>query len=263
MTLIQVCISLILLYLSNRFISVRTRTLLPAIFYLLFVGSGVSLYEHWENIVPEICILICFFFLFNSYDQPHSQGSALNISLVLTIGSLLWEPLLFFFPIFWYGMYQFRILNFRSFFAGLIGVIVVYLFVLTWSLHVGNNEDYFLDKLPHWEDLIQVQPFQFSLREYLIGGYLFVLFIVSGVSIFISTISDKIKVLVTLSFLYFVCFVIFIALVLQPAEKSAWFSVLCLSLSFLTSDLLTLPDNEASNWTLIVTILFFTGMFFL
>jgi hypothetical protein len=263
MTLIQVGISLVLLYLSNSFVSTRNRTLLPPVFYLVFVGSGISLYEEWENIIPEICILFCLFFLFDSYRQLYSQGSSLNIALVLTVGSFFWEPLLFFFPVFWYGMYKFHILNFRSFFAGLTGIIVVYLFVLTWSFHVGDNFDYFLGKLPKWGELIEIQPFQFSVREYLIGGYLGLIFIVSGINIFISRISDKIKVLAALSFLYFICFISFVGLVLQPMEKSAWFSVLCLSLSFLASDLLTVADNEATNWMLVVSLLFFFGMCFL
>jgi hypothetical protein len=256
-TIIQIGIALSLLYLSNSFVLIRNRTLLPSVFYLLFIGSGTFVYDSWESCVAGVCVLCCLFFLFDSYRKLYSQGAALNIALLLTIGSFVWLPLLFFFPVFWYGMYKFQSLSFRSFFASVVGFVVVYLFIFTWSFHLNDQLHFFLSTLPDWEQLISTQPFQFNIREYILSGYLALLFIWVGINIFISGISDKIKVLKTLSFLYAVCAVAFIAQFLQPDNQEEWYSILCLSLSFLVADLFTSPNHKTHTWIMWVTMVFF------
>ncbi|MDR0799431.1 MAG: hypothetical protein LBN18_06710 [Dysgonamonadaceae bacterium] len=261
-TIIEISTALGLLFLSNRFINIRHRTLLPAVFYLLLMGAGASSFENWDICIASVCMLFCLFFLFASYQQVYSQGSALNIALILTVGSFAWPPLLWFFPVFWYGMYQFKSLNFRSFFASLIGFLVVYLFIFTWSVY-SNDLSFFWNNLPDWQDLIQIQSFYFTIGEYVLLGYLVILLISSGFNIFISRISEKIKVLKTLSFLYLVCILVFVALFLQPNGKDEWFAIHCMTLSFLVSDLFTVADKKATTWGMFITILFLVTLFFI
>jgi hypothetical protein len=260
-TAMQVGIALSLLFLSNKFVIIRERTFLPSIFYLLFTGTDTLFFDSLTGCVASICILLCLYFLFDSYQSDSSQQNALNIALVLTIGSFFWQPLLFFFPVFWYGMYLFRCLNFRSFFATLIGLVVVYLFIFAWSFYKGDNSDIFLQYLPDWKNSIHFQIFQFDLREYLVMGFLFMLFVLTGVNIFISTISEKIKTLKLLNFLFVFSFLVFVLLFLQAGEKKEWSLILYLPLSFLLSHFFTLTAKKSVIWLMQITVLFFIGMY--
>ena len=256
---IQLATAFLLLYLTQTFVIIRNRTFLPAFFYLLFTGTIPDLYSDLSGSVSAVCILLCIFFLFASYQQERSQGYSLNIALILTMGSFLWAPLLYFFPVFWLGMYQLRSLNFRSFIASLLGFITIYLFAFTWNFHQGTLAAFFQEN-PDWQALIHIQPLGFDLWECLIIGFLAMLFLLSGGGIFVSSVSEKVKTVKALRFLYVVCALIFILLLLQNDWKEEWFSILCVPLSLLVTHLFALTEKTIVRWLMLVAILFFLGM---
>ena len=259
---IQLATAFLLLYLTQTFVIIRSRTFLPAFFYLLFTGTIPDLYSSLSGSVSSVCILLCIFFLFTSYQQERSQGYSLNIALILTMGSFLWTPLLYFFPVFWLGMYQLQCLSLRSFIASLLGFVVVFLFAFTWSFHQGTQSTFFQEN-PNWQSLIQFQPLGFVLWEYFIIGFLKVLLFLSGGNIFVASISEKVKTVTALRFLYIIYVLAFILLLLQNEWKREWFSILCIPASLLVSHLFTLTDKKIIRWLMLVTILFFLGMFVL
>ena len=259
---VQLATAFLLLYLTQTFVIIRNRTFLSAFFYLLFTGTIPDLYGDLSGSFSGICLLFCNFFLFASYQQERSQAHALNIALFLTIGSFLWAPLLYFFPLFWFGMYQLRSLNFRSFVASLLGFVVVYLFVFTWNFHQGTQAT-FLQENPDWQALLHINPLDFDLLEYLIIGFLAMLFFLSGGNIFVASISEKIKTIIALRFLYIACVFVFILLLLQNDWKKEWFSILCIPLSLLVTHLFALTEKTVIRWLMLATILFFLVMFIL
>ena len=257
---IQLATAFLLLYLTQTFVIIRNRTFLPAFFYLLFTGTIPNVFGNLVGSVSAVCVLLCVFFLFSSYLQERSQAHALNIALLLTLGSFLWTPLLYFGPLFLYGMYQLRSLNFRSFFAGLIGFLVIYLFIFTWSFH-KEDLSIFFRLFPDWQVFIQIHSLKFNLWEYLVLGFLIGLFFLSGGGIFASSISEKVKTIMALRFLYTACFLVFILFLLQSEWKREWYSILCAPLSLLISHLFTLTNKKIIRWLMLATILFFLGIF--
>ena len=98
--LIQIGIAFFLLQLNHIFNITQQHTFLPALFYLLFIWSNPVFYSDLKGSIAAGCFVLCYYPLFNSYQNAKSQISALNISLLLTLGSLFWTPLLFLFPVF-------------------------------------------------------------------------------------------------------------------------------------------------------------------
>jgi hypothetical protein len=75
--------------------------------------------------------------LFKAYREGKSgltPGKAYKATLWLGIGSLIWVHLLWMLPLFWYGMYQFRLLNRRTFTATLLGVAMTYWLMVGWCV---------------------------------------------------------------------------------------------------------------------------------
>ncbi len=259
-TLVQIGVSLVLLQINHVFTVIRSRTFLPVLFYLLFTGTNPSLYSELTGSIVAFCVVLCLIFLFASYQEPQSQIQSLNVSLVLTLGSFLWSPVLLFFPLFWYGFYRFRSFNARVFFAGLTGIFIIYLFVFAWSLY-RNDWTVFLSRLPHWNEMWISGIPSLCQKEWIIAGFLFILYVVSGTNLFLSGISEKIRTVSFLSYLYIIVFVGFVFLLLQSEWKETWALIVYAPLSFVLAHFFTLSTKKITAYLLIVCMLFFLGMY--
>ncbi len=257
---IQIGIALILLQVNHSFTIIRTKTMLPAVLYLLFTTTCPSFYADYNGSIVAFCILLCLLFLMDSYQNPDSQKNALNISLILTITSLLWVPLLFFFPLIWYGFYRFRCLNFKTFFSSLIGILIVYFFIFSWSIY-KNEWSIFFEHLPHKEDFLVIQPLAINIQDISVFAVLFILFIFSGYRIYGSGFSEKIRTSTFLHYLYLISICIFILLLLQSEWKFTWALILYIPLSFVLSHYFTLSTKKITSWLLLFTFAFFLGMY--
>jgi hypothetical protein len=235
---------------------IRQRTLLPAFFYLLFVGTSPRYFEDWLGSLMSLIILLCFYVLFATYQRPKSQMNAFNISILLTLGSFLWTPILYFFPLFWIGMYQFKSLNVRSFFAYWMGFVLVYFLIFTWSI-VQNDLTIFVDSLPIFDTQWTLDLSIFSPRDWAIAGYLMFLFILAGSKIFMSGISEKVRAVTTLSYLYLFSIGVFFFFVLQTTTDNSWRLITYIPLSLLIAHYFTLSLRKWTNWLFLFTLLVF------
>lgn len=127
--------SLLMIRLCNKFSLIRNRTIFPALFFLLFEGSnpGLTTELNTGNLLVFIFIL-SLFVLYSSYQYPEPQKFAFGISLMTSVGALLWPPYLFFLPVFWIGTFLMRAFTFKSFLASLMGIVTTIwvIFCLHW-----------------------------------------------------------------------------------------------------------------------------------
>ena len=113
---------------------IREKTLLPFLFYVLFISTNPDFLPLKSTSLGVFCLILAIYQLFTSYHDPHAKSNAYNTALLIGIGSLLWVHILWFIPIFWIGMYNFRTLNIRTFLASLLGVGTVYWFLFAWCV---------------------------------------------------------------------------------------------------------------------------------
>jgi len=259
--LIQLGIAFLLLQLNHTFNIIQGRTFLPFLFYLLFTGSDPVFYNDIKGSVAALCLVFCYYFLFSSYQKPQSQINAMNISILLVLGSLLWTPLLFFFPVFWIGFYRFQCFNARVFFASLTGFVIVYLFVFTWSIFQGDK-NIFLSLLPQFDALITVNKLDFTLLEWLTYGFILFIYFIVGILLFFFNISERIWTISALSYLYLSSFIIFVFLLLQSGYKSSWGLIFYVPIAFLTGHFFSRQNDRTVHYLLLVFILFFIGIGF-
>ena len=250
---IQIGIALFLLYLTQAFVIIRQRTLLPAFFYLLFVGTNSAFFYDLRGSVSTLIIVLCLFLFLCTYQNSHAQGTAFNISFLLTLGSFYWQPLLLFFPFFWYGMFRFRSLNFRTFFASLVGFIVIYWLLFVWSIY-KDDLNIFLNQLPDFRAFYPIQTPVFTLREWISIGFSLFLYFLAIYKIFMSGISEKIRAVTTLGSLSVFTVYLFLLLFLQSSDKFEWALIIYLPLSFLFAHLFTLSTKKITSWLFFITI---------
>lgn len=257
--LIQIGIALFLLQLNNIFTIICRRTLLPALFYLVLVGCNPIFNLDWKGSLIALLTMVNYLFLFHAYQKPDSQLNALNISLLLVLGSLLWPQFLLFFPVFWLGFYWFRSFNLRVFLASLVGVIVVYLIIFAWSIY-RDDWRIFLDYLPKPEKIFPVREPDFSNYEWISLGIILFVFIFAGFNLFVSRISEKVRTISFLKYLYITSFLIFFMAFVQSEYRSIWELVGYVSVALILAHYFTLTNKlyiKVLMLVFIIALLFF------
>ena len=116
------------------FVIIKGRTILPFLLFLILNSVNPDFYPIRPVSIALFLLILSLFELFGSYQNPTVTGRMFNIMVYIGAGSLIWPYLLWFIPIFWIGMYQFRILNTRTFLASLTGIFTIFWFVLGWCV---------------------------------------------------------------------------------------------------------------------------------
>ncbi len=124
-----------LLYrLNYALVLIREKTFLPLLLFILLSSTNPNLFPLRATSVGFFCMVLAIYQLFTSYHDPSSMMNAFKATLLIAAGSLLWVHILWFLPLFWIGMYNFRCLAPKTFMGSVLGVVVVYWFVLGWAV---------------------------------------------------------------------------------------------------------------------------------
>jgi len=241
-TLVQIGVAFFLLQLDHIFTIIRRRTLLPMLFYIILVGCNPIFNVSLKDSLAALLMMVNYLFLFQTYQKPDSQLSALNISLILVLGSLFWSQFLLFFPIFWIGFNRFHSFNLRVFLASLTGIVMVYLFVFSWSIY---QKDWmlFLSFLPKPKEIFSISEPNLSNYEWISLGIILFTYIFAGFNLFVVSISEKIKTISFLKYLYVSSFFIFAMAFVQSEYRSYWESIAYIPIALVLAHYFTLTNK--------------------
>lgn len=120
---------------------------LMTIGFFLFSLLSVSV-SSFTIMNPYILInFFLFFFIRNIYRLPSVENPiphVFNSSLMLSLASLYFFNIIFLVVIFWIGLLIHRANSWRNYLVGIVGLILPYLFILTWYFWSDQLEDYLL-----------------------------------------------------------------------------------------------------------------------
>jgi len=241
-TLIQIGIALFLLQLNTIFSIIHRRTLLPALFYLVLIGCNPVFNLDLKGSLAALLMMVNYLFLFQTYQNPDSQLNALNISLILVLGSFFWPQFLLFFPIFWIGFYWFHSFNLRVFLASLIGIVVVYLFIFAWCIY-QDDWGMFLSFLPNPEKIFSISEPDLSNYEWISLGIILFTYIFAGLNLFVVSISEKVRTVSFLKYLYVSSFFIFAMAFVQSEYRSYWELIASIAIALVLAHYFTLTNK--------------------
>jgi hypothetical protein len=241
-TAIQIAIALFLLSLNNIFSIIRRRTLLPALFYLVLVGWNPIFNYDWNSGIVTLLIMVNYLFLFYAYQKPNSQLNALNISLILVLGSFFRPQLLLFFPIFWIGFYWFQSFNLRVFLASLTGIVAVYLIIFAWSIY-QDDWQMFLAAIPKPEEIFFAGEPHLPNYEWIGFGIILFVLIFAGLNLFVLSISEKVRTVSFLKYMYVSSFIFLFLAFVQSEYRSCWESIAYIPISLILAHYFTLANK--------------------
>lgn len=113
---------------------IREKTRLPFFLNLFLISTNSDFFSLNPASFGVFFLIVAMSMLFMGYQDSNARETAYNTSLIISLGSLLWVHILWFVPLFWHGMYRFRMLNIRTFLASLMGILTIYWFLLGWCV---------------------------------------------------------------------------------------------------------------------------------
>jgi hypothetical protein len=254
---IQVLTAVSISFLNHDFRIIREKSLLPLVFYFLFVSVDPLFFLAWKESLYVLCLLLCFYFLFQSYEKDFPRKQALKIGILLSVGMLFHPSFYLLVFLFLFGLYRFKSLNLKTFLAAFCGSLSVYLFLFCWCLY-QNEPALFLGYFPDWTVFLS-EPIELHLKDLLAFIFSLILLILSGINIYLAGISEKIKNHVILSFLFLFSLFLFILILIEFQWVIEWRGFLNLSLTLLLSHYFMRRTNRAKSVLLILSILLFIG----
>lgn len=260
---IQVGISVLILHINHEYRIIEKRTFVPAILFLLTTASNTALYNNLQGNISALAILLCLSFILKNYHQSQSQVSSFNIALILTLVSVFCrQALILYVPLFWIGFQWFRSFNARTFFASILGITTVYLFLFAWYLYNSDWES-FQEKFLQLKEIFTVNWIEVQWADWVAGAFIVFLLILSAVDIFMLGFSEKIRTTLFFKFLYLLFIVSSVLACFFHSVSGDIQIINSIFISFLVGYYFTMSNNKWVAYLFIFTILFFVVFYIL
>lgn len=248
----------LLIELNNAYSLIRVRTTFPCTVFILSVSACPFLFPLQTGSIAGLCLLAGIYFLLRTYQKQEPAGRMFRAFLFLGAGTILFPGLFFYIPLFFIGAFKFQSLTFRTFFAGVLGWLFPYWFLL--------GHAYFYDRMElfyePFEQLANILPIDYTLLEpgYVLPGTLALLVaIVSAVHFWITGYEDKIRTRSFLNFIILVTIGTILFCILQPQHLHSLYPVLLSGSSLLAGHLFANTSNRISNLFFIIFLILLAG----
>lgn len=235
---------------------IREKTLLPFLFYVLFISTNPDFLPLKSTSVGVFCLILAIYQLFTSYHEPQAKSNAYNAALLIGIGSLLWIHILWFIPLFWVGMYNFRTLNLRTFLASLLGVGTVYWFLLGWCIWFADFTPFTIPFATLFR-LNLLMPAGIGLVDWIGILLMASLTTISAINIITHEYEDTLRTRQFLSFLILMAICTFAMYFLYEQASEEFLETACIPASILIAHFFTVMRGRIIFWTFYSSIVIF------
>lgn len=240
---------------------IREKTALPFFFFLLFVSSNPKQLPLTPQLFAGACFLLALYQLYASYHIPNSYKRSFNWGFLLGIGSLVWFPLLWITPLFWYGMYHLRSLSGRSFGTSLIGVLVPFWLALGVCVHQHDYQ--FFSDLGYGLGQFDFNGWNQNLYGFLAMAYVSILTLLSSLHILLNEFRDNERTRQYLSFTFIIAIYTFSFSFLFEHSVNAFLFISAATASILIAHFFTVNWNKWLRLLFVFTLLYFLTLFIL
>ena len=230
--LLVIMIAFVLHRINDNEMLISERTQLVFMFSVLLTSTNSGLLPFSEVTIVLLCFVFMIHELFDTYQLPEATGKLFNVGVLIGVSGLLMPQILWFMPLIWIGMYQFYSLTFRSFMASLIGVFIIYWFVLAWC--VWTHDFSMFTSL--YSSLVDISFFSIflSFRYYHVGFVLLsILLLVTLFYIKMDAINNRVRVRQMLSFLLNLSFGSFVLICIYGGDTDSFLAIFYLPASIL------------------------------
>lgn len=241
---------------------IREKTLLPFLFYLLFISTNPDFLPLKATSLGVFCLILAIYQLFISYHNPEAKGKAYNAALFIGIGSLLWVHILWFLPLFWMGMYSLRTLSIRTFLASLLGIGTIYWFLLGWCVWFGDYTPFTIPFAALFRIRFLVTQ-EIGWLSWVSILWIVLLTGISAINIITHEFEDVLRTRQFLSFLMAMSVWAFALFFLYEQASEEFLETACIPTSILIAHFFTIMRRKIVFWLFYSTIILHITLLFL
>lgn len=137
--LLMMATNCIMIGMNSHFILLRIRSWMIISTFMTLTACCAFNYGSMEAGVMGLCTVLTAFLLFLTYLNPDDVGHTYYAYLTIGIASLVFVQSLYFVPLIWMlSLWILKSLNWRSWFASLLGLFTPYWFVFAWYFYQHN-----------------------------------------------------------------------------------------------------------------------------
>jgi hypothetical protein len=134
-------------YLCNKHNILSKKTFLPALLYVVFMSSSKLFINLHPLLVANLFLLLSIDRIFSSYHKDEAFAHVFDSGFYIGLASLFYFPALVLFPIVWVGLIVIRSFVWREWVISFIGLLVPYLFIVTYYFYFDKVDLFLLDKI--------------------------------------------------------------------------------------------------------------------
>ncbi|MDR1920039.1 MAG: hypothetical protein LBQ65_10395 [Tannerellaceae bacterium] len=225
---------------------IREKTLMPFLFYILFISSNPNFFPLNSTSLGIFCLILAFYQLLTSYHDSGAIRKTFNAALFIGVGSLFWIHILWFMPVFWWGMHNFKALSLRMFLASLTGVCTVYWFLLGWCMWQDDFTPFGLS----FGGLLNAGLPDFSQADWISWlhvGYTAFLALIAIVYILLHEQDDTLRTRQFLNFLIVFCVASSALFLLYEQPSDEFLDVACMPIAILLGHFFTVKKGKRKS----------------
>jgi hypothetical protein len=178
--LIIMLISYALIRIGVRDQLLQQRSLMPAIFFILFTAALPDARQVSPALIGSLFYLLCFVILFEVQDKKPDTLSIFVASLILVLGSMFYLKLIWFVPLIWVSLWTMRQVTWRELSYPVIAYALMVLLLFTWYWGVRENGAGFVELVQKNMALTgSFEPYHFSV--YIYYGFILLLVLISSI----------------------------------------------------------------------------------
>jgi len=258
--ILLVLLAFLLIRLNIQYSVIHIRTFLPASL-LVFITSGmISLHSMHPVYMAVFFLLFAIDRLFDSYEKDKIHSNAFDAGLLISIGSLFYMNLLFFFPVTWISIFIIhKQLKWRDFVLPVLGFMLPWLFTFTGYFFVNRVSDLLVILQNNIISENNLLRGNIPLQVY--WGFLVFITLISSFFLLLRYGEKRISSRKFFQVFFFVFLIPIILIIVVPAVSSEIFLILAIPLSFLISNYLIFMKRKF--WGEIVVYLLLAGVIYL
>lgn len=238
---------------------IREKSYLPFLLFALLTSSNPNFFPLKATSAAVFCLILALYQLFMSYHDPDSTDKAYNAAFLIGIGSLLWIHILWFFPLFWLGMYNFRSFTPRTFIASLLGVSTVYWFLLGWCVYAHNYTPF----TQPFGSLLRIQLMHVAgtdLMDWMQILLTALLSVVASANILTHEYEDNLRTRQFLAFLILMLGWSFGQFFLYAQSSEEFLEISCIPAALLIAHFFTVKRGRYLYWSFYLSILLYVSL---
>lgn len=155
-------------YIVNKYEILTKPSFLPALFYIVFMSIDNAMLTLHPLIIANIFIILAIYKLVSSYQKDSALSNAFDAAFLFSLSILFYFPSIVFIPLLGISFILFRPFNWREWIISLLGIVLPYAFVFSYSFLNDSSDNWwsvkmFFPTLPEQPKSIIPNSFYFIL----------------------------------------------------------------------------------------------------